>query len=54
MKGFVMYFVALSVVGILVGLFLVSQGLSGKPLDASIVLIIGIFVVIKEILDIFH
>ena len=49
-----MYFVALSVVGILVGIFLVGHGLSGKPLDASIVLIIGLFVVIKEILDIFH
>lgn len=54
MKGAASYFVALSIIGILVGLFLVSHGLSGKDLPATLVLVIGLFVVIKEILDIFH
>jgi len=54
MRGAAVYFVALSVIGILVGLFLVNQGLSGKDLPATLALAIGIFVVVKEILDIFH
>jgi len=54
MKGAAPYFVALSIIGILVGLFLVSRGLSGTGLSATLTLIIGLFVVIKEILDIFH
>jgi len=49
-----MYFVLLSIVGILVGIFMITQGLDGKSLGPTVVLIIGIFVVIKEILDIFH
>ena len=49
-----MYFVLLSIVGILIGIFMVMQGLDGKGLGSGVVLIIGIFVVIKEILDIFH
>lgn len=54
MKGSAPIFVALSVLGILVGLFLVSQGLNGNGLSATLTLIIGLFVVFKEILDIFH
>ena len=54
MKGTAPYFVALSIIGILVGLFLVNQGLSGQGLSATLALVIGLFVVIKEILDIFH
>ena len=49
-----MYFILLSIVGILVGIFMVTQGLDGKSLGSGTVLVIGIFVVIKEILDIFH
>ncbi len=48
------WFILLSILGILVGIFMVTQGMGGKSLGPSIVLIIGIFVVIKEILDIFH
>ena len=54
MKGTAPYFVALSILGILVGIFLVSRGLDGTGLSATLALMIGIFVVIKEILDIFH
>jgi len=48
------YFVALSIVGILVGLYLVMQGVSGSFVAPTAALVIGLFVVIKEILDIYH
>lgn len=54
MKGTAPYFVALSILGILVGLFLVKQGWDGTGLTATATLVIGLFVVGKEILDIFH
>lgn len=54
MKGTAPYFVALSVLGILVGAFMLKQGLDGNGLSAGVTLAIGIFVVIKEVLDIFH
>lgn len=54
MKGTAPYFVALSVLGILVGGFMLKQGLDGNGLTATVTLVIGIFVVIKEVLDIFH
>lgn len=54
MKGSSGWFVLLSVLGILVGLFMVSRGMGGEGLGSGMVLAIGIFVVIKEILDIFH
>lgn len=54
MKGVAPYFVLLSILGILLGIFLVKQGLEGHGLSATAVLIIGLFVVGKEILDIFH
>jgi len=53
-KGAAGYFILLSILGILVGLFMVSRGLDGTGLSATLALVIGIFVVIKEILDIFH
>ena len=49
-----MYLILLSIVGILIGIFMIMQGLDGKSLGPAVVLIIGIFVTIKEVLDIFH
>lgn len=46
------FFTALSVFGILVGLFLVSQGMWGDGIGKLLTLAVGIFVTIKEILDI--
>jgi hypothetical protein len=54
MKGTSGYFVALSVIGILVGLAMVFLGMNGNGLTPLVTLILGIFVVFKEILDIFH
>lgn len=54
MKGAAGYFVALSIIGIMVGLFMVYTAINGNDLSAGMVLLIGTFVVIKEILDIFH
>ncbi len=54
MKGTPAYFVMISVLGIMVGLFLVFMGVNGTGLNPMLTLIIGIFVTIKEILDIFH
>ncbi len=48
------YFVALSILGILVGLYLVMQGLVGNSVAGNAALLIGLFFVIKEILDIYH
>ena len=48
------YYIALSVVGILVAIGMVIVGLGGGSLPAIFVLIIGLFFVFKEILDIFH
>ena len=48
------YFILLSIVGILVGLFMVLHAVGGNGLGSILTFIIGIFVVIKEILDIAH
>ena len=53
-KGAAGYFILLSIIGVLVGLFLISHGMSGNSLGPAITIAIGIFVVIKEILDIVH
>ena len=45
-------FVALSVVGILLGLFMINVGYTGGSLPSLFILVIGIFVFVKEILDI--
>lgn len=52
MKGKSSFFIGLSVLGILVGVFLAWQGASGQSLGPSLLLAIGVFVIIKEILDI--
>lgn len=53
-KGSTGYFIILSIIGILVGIWMLLQGFGGKPITPGIAIILGIFVVIKEILDIFH
>lgn len=45
------FFVALSLVGVLVGLFLISQGMWADGLGKTLTLFVGFFVTIKEILD---
>lgn len=46
------FFTVLSILGIFVGAFMVQRGASGHSLGPTLLLIIGIFVVFKEILDI--
>lgn len=46
------FFTVLSVIGIMIGIFLVSRGMSGHGIGATVTLLVGIFVVIKEIMDI--
>ena len=46
------FFTALSIFGVLVGLFLVSQGMWGDGIGKLLTLMVGIFVTVKEILDI--
>ncbi len=48
------FYIALSIIGVLIGLALVLHGMNGGNLSSGLVLVIGLFVVIKEILDIFH
>lgn len=50
MKGSVFYMLW-SVLGVLVGLFLVYNGVKGITLSPFVVLIVGIFFVLKEIMD---
>ena len=45
------FFIALSIIGVIVGLFLISQGIFGDGIGKTLTLAIGIFVTIKEILD---
>ena len=45
------FFVVLSVIGVLVGLFLITQGAWGNGIGAMLTLAVGIFVTLKEILD---
>ena len=44
-------FKALSVLGVLVALYLVWQGLLGDGLGKTLTLVVGIFFAIKEVLD---
>lgn len=53
-KGNSPFFIGLSILGIFVGLFLIFMGKSGNGLGAGLTLVVGIFVTLKEILDIFH
>ena len=48
------YFIILSIVGIFVGIAMIIVGFGGNSLSAPIVVILGFFVLFKEILDIFH
>ncbi len=47
-------FILLSIFGVILGLILIYIGWTGGSLEPMFVLIIGIFVVIKELLDITH
>lgn len=47
------FFTYLSVFGVLVGLFLVTQGMWGGGIGPTLTLIIGIFVATKEVMDMF-
>ena len=48
------FFIVLSLIGVLIGIALVLHGMNGGTLGSGMVLAIGLFVTIKEILDIFH
>lgn len=48
------WFVVLSIIGIGIGAVLVYLGLGGSGLGAAMTLFVGLFMVVKEILDIFH
>ncbi len=54
MKGAGGWFVLLSIIGILVGIMMVITAWGGSSMSPMITLLVGIFVVIKEILDIAH
>lgn len=45
------FFTVLSVIGIMIGVFLVSRGMGGHGLGSVLTLIIGVFVTVKEIMD---
>ena len=48
------FYIFLSIVGVIIGLALLMHGLNGGNLGSGLLMAVGIFVVIKEILDIFH
>ncbi len=54
MKGHGMFFIVFGLIGVLLGLFLISHGLGGNGLSAPFVLAVGIFIAVKELLDIMH
>ena len=45
------FFTVLSLIGVLIGLFLLSQGIWGDGLGKALTFAVGIFVTIKDILD---
>jgi len=45
------FFLVVSMVGVLVGLFLITQGMWGDGIGKTVTFGVGIFVTIKEILD---
>ncbi|MBI2173107.1 MAG: hypothetical protein HYT73_02755 [Candidatus Aenigmarchaeota archaeon] len=53
-KGAGGWFIILSIIGILVGIMMVITAWGGSSMSPMLTLLIGIFVVIKEILDIAH
>ena len=48
------FYIVLSIIGVLIGIALVMHGMNGGNLGPGMVIAIGLFVAIKEILDIFH
>lgn len=48
------FYIALSIVGVLIGIAMVLHGMNGGNLGSGLLIAVGLFVVIKEILDIFH
>ncbi len=53
-RGFAGLYLFLSIFGVLLGLFLVWHGITGNSLGSLAVLTVGIFMTIKEILDMIH
>lgn len=53
MKGMTQFYVVLSLIGILIAGLVAWQGLSGNGLSPILTLMLGIFFVLKEILDLF-
>lgn len=47
-------FILLGIIGIGIGLFLANTGFQGQGLSSTLTLVVGIFFVIKEILDILN
>ncbi len=45
------FFILLSIFGVFVGAFMVSQGLFNDGMGSILTFIIGVFVMIKEVMD---
>jgi hypothetical protein len=54
MKGHGGWFVLVSIIGIFLGIWLAWHGANGNGLGSLAILVIGIFITIKEILDMVH
>lgn len=54
MKGDGGWFVLLSILGVFIGLAMIWHGIGGNGLGSGLVLVLGIFMTIKEILDMAH
>ena len=54
MKGFAAAYLFLSIFGVLVGAWLLWHGVNGNQLGPVAVIAVGIFMIIKETLDILH
>ncbi len=54
MKGHAAFFVVLSLIGILVGILLAMKGWAGEGIGPLMTLFLGIFVAVKEVLDLAH
>ncbi|MBI2137732.1 hypothetical protein HYU12_04405 [Candidatus Woesearchaeota archaeon] len=46
------FFIIVSVIGIMLGVFMITQGVWGNGMGALLTLAIGVFVTVKEIMDI--
>ncbi|MBI2971734.1 MAG: hypothetical protein HYY37_04935 [Candidatus Aenigmarchaeota archaeon] len=54
MKGFAALYLFLSIFGVGIGLWVTWQGVTGNSLGGIALIAVGVFMVIKEILDIVH